>query len=143
MSNDDAELAELRAKCEAIALQRQQRAEKEERALELLQAKQRLEDEQAIDAAEREHGVRRIAVVETEGGAVIVKRPHANTFRKFQDKGTTDSQALETLVRPCLVHPTLARFESICAEEPAVLLRVANAVSRLAGVRAEELSGKS
>lgn len=137
------QIAELDAKRLAIVAARQKRADSEYQTTQLAAAQQALADEEALDAAEREHGARRIGTIETAMGKVILKRPHMNTFRKFQDKGNTDSNTLEFLVRPCLVHPTMADFERYCAEEPATLIRAANAVSALAGVRAEELAGKS
>lgn len=136
------ELADLRAKREALAAERQKRHEDEAAAAELEAAKRALADEEAIDAAEREHGARKVAVVQTECGAVIVKRPHVNTFRKFQDKGSTDSAAQEALVRPCLVYPTVFEFERICSEQPATLQQVASAVIRLAGFRVEDVTAK-
>jgi len=144
MSDDfDARVADLNAQREQIALRRQQRADEEERVQKLAEAERALRDEEAVDAAEQEHGAKKIAVVQTDLGVVIVKRPHVATFRKFQDKGSTDSESLEKLVRPCLVYPKLPEFELICSELPATLLRVANAVTMLAGVRTEELAGKS
>lgn len=137
------ELAELEAKREAIALRREAFANAEAEADKLAAAQRGLADDEKIEALELEHGTRKIAVLRTELGAVVVKRPHLNTFRKFQDHGATDSEALGKLVRPCLVHPDVANFEKICAERPATLMQVANACIRLAGVRSEDLAGKS
>lgn len=137
------EIAELNSRRAALELARERRAEQADVARRLEEAKQAVFDEEALAKAEQEHGVRRIAVVRTELGAVIVKRPHANTFRKFLDSGKTDTDTLEKLVRPCLVHPQLEGFEKIVAELPAVLGQVALAIGRLAGIRAEDIGGKS
>jgi hypothetical protein len=113
--------------------------------LEQLEEEERaLRDDQAIEKAECEHGAlgKRIAAVHTGLGVVIVKRPHHVLFRRFQDAGKMTSVEFEKLVFPCLVHPDRSAFESYVEQEPAMLLRVANAVATLAGARAEEVSGK-
>ncbi len=130
-----AELAKARAARESGAAEKEQ-LEAEERALR---------DEQAIDAAETEHGPagRKIAIVETDLGVVIVKRANALLFRRFMDQGSTKHVELEKLVRPSLVHPDGAAFDRILDAQPAVLMRCADAIAKLAGVRAEEAAGKS
>jgi hypothetical protein len=129
------EIARGRAAREELATMRAQ-VEAEERAAK---------DDAAIAAAEAEHGPigKKIAVVQTDIGAVIVKRPNHIHFRRFQDAGSTKSGELEKLVRPCLVYPPLSAFEALLEELPATLTRCADAVCGLAGVRAEEVSGKS
>jgi len=111
---------------------------------QLAEAERELRDDQAIEKAECEHGLlgSKLAAVKSGLGVVIVKRPHHVLFRRFQDAGKTDSVQLSILVNGCLVHPDLGTFERYCEEEPALLLRVANAVAALAGVRASEVSGK-
>lgn len=99
----------------------------------------------AIAKAEVDHGPvgKKIRIVDTDLGVIIVKRPNHVLFRKFQDEGKFDTITLDKLVRPCVVYPDHARLDSILDELPATLLRLADAVSVLAGVRKEELSGKS
>jgi hypothetical protein len=137
-------LSELRAKRAALA---EERAKQEaERALvEQIEAEERaLRDDEAIAAAEAEHGPvgKRIAVVHTDLGVIIVKRPNPLIFRRFQDKGTTKTEDFDQLVRPCLVYPSKTEFDRILEELPATLIRAANAVCALAGVRHDEISGK-
>lgn len=141
----DSELARVRAERAKLLEQREARLRAGEAAQRLADEKLALANEQAVEAAEQEIGAVgvKIAVVNTVLGVVILKRPHAATFRKFQDRGKTDSKYLYELVKPCLVYPSLADFELVCDELAATLLRCADAVSGLAGVRAEELSGKS
>jgi hypothetical protein len=124
-AHDRAELARLEAE-----------AEREERAPRELAA---------LEAAEREHGPRgrKIQVVETDLGIVIVKRPHSALFRRFSDKGSMKTADLDQLVRPCVVYPDSSTLDRILDELPATLLRLANSVSELAGFRAEEVQGKS
>ncbi len=99
-------------------------------------------DEEAIAKAEEEHGAKKIDHVNTDLGCVIVKRPNAVLFKRFQDKGQTKSQELEKLVRPCVIHPDHAMLDRIFDEYPATLAAVANCVCILAGVRTEEMEGK-
>lgn len=104
-----------------------------------------LREELALDKAEIEIGPlgRALAVVQTDLGAIILKRPAAVIFKRFQDSASMRSEELEKLVRPCLVYPVASDFVTIIDALPATLIRCANAVSVLAGVRTEELQGKS
>jgi hypothetical protein len=144
-NHHDQKLSELRSKRAALEAAREKRALEAELAEETLREERALADAEAIDAAEREHGLvgKRIMVIQTELGAVIVKRAHANTFRKFMDGGKHSTADLEKLIRPCLVHPPLEQFEAIIKEQPFTLNRVSDAIATLAGVRAEDVSGKS
>jgi hypothetical protein len=144
MSEVDSELARVRAAREALERSRDERLKKGEAERRLAEEKLALENEQAIDLAEQEVGPigKKIAVVNTDLGVVIVKRPHAAIFKRFQDRGKTDSKSLYELVKPSLVYPSLDGFERLCEELPATLLRCADAVSGLAGVRAEDIAGK-
>lgn len=139
------EISELRAKREVIARAREERSLANELADKLATEKRALADEEAIDAAERDLGPigKRIEVVRTDFGAVIVKRAHPAIFKRFIDRGKSNTKDLEELVRPCLVYPALSEFEGYVEQQPMILLRAANGVSSLAGVRAEELAGKS
>ncbi len=140
----ETEINDLRRKREAIEQARAQREQESEGAERLAAERMALADAEAIEAAERDHGgARRIAVLRTEMGAVIVKRAHAATFRRFLDVGKTDTETLEKLVRACLVYPVLSEFERICNDLPLTLVRAADAVSKLAGIRAEDVAGKS
>jgi hypothetical protein len=138
-------LVDIRAR--RAELDKLQAVRSEERDLaELVEREEReLKDREAIAAAEAEHGPlrKRIAAVHTDLGVVILKRSNPLMFRRFQDAGTLKSEHLDKLVRPCVVHPDLPTFDRILEELPATLLRCANAVSELAGVRAEEVTGKS
>jgi hypothetical protein len=72
-----------------------------------------------------------------------VKAPIEAVWKSFVECETTKSEDVERLVRACLVYPDKAAFGSIMRELPGVLPACARAVSRLAGVREEALSGKS
>lgn len=99
-------------------------------------------DEEAIAKAEAEFGAGKIAIVSTELGCVIVKRPNPVLYKRFRDKESAKTSDLESLVRPCLVYPDSARFDAMLEEQPATLDRVADRVVYLAGFRAKELSAK-
>lgn len=145
-TNGDAtsRLDELRAKRAALAAARQARELQRTAAEQLEDEERAFVDDQAIDAAEIEHGPvgKKLAVVQTAMGAIIVKRAHPAMFKRFQDKGSLKHEDLDRLVRHCLVHPASAVFDRIMDELPATMLRCADAVSVLAGVRAEDVSAK-
>jgi hypothetical protein len=140
--------AELRARLESIKAERARLAEERElRGQSLpdrIEAEERaLRDEIAIADAETAHGPvdKRIAIVNTSNGVVIVKRANHVLFRRFQDSKLNVDEC-EKLVRPCLVHPDKATFDRWAEEEPAIIVRAANALGTLAGIRGEEASGK-
>jgi hypothetical protein len=124
----------------------------EQRRLELAASEQRLsqveaeeraaDDEAAIADAEQEHGIKRIGVVRTDFGCVIVKRPNPVIYKRFRDRGEHNTEALEKLVRSCLVYPSASRFDKVLEEVPAALDRAATSIIELAGFRAKEVSGK-
>lgn len=105
---------------------------------------QAAKDAPRIVEAEDEHGPigERIAVVETDLGAIVVKRPHHLIFRRFQDKGSTKSDDLWALVKPSIVYPDAKRVDQIIEELPATLSQLADEVVTLAGVRSKEAAGK-
>lgn len=97
----------------------------------------------ALEAAEKEHGERRVALVLTEEGAVIVRRPHRLNVQKFMDAEKITSTVMTALVKSCVVHPDKDAFERILDEQPAALAPIANAALTLAGSGAKSLAGKS
>ncbi len=99
-------------------------------------------DEEAIAEAEAEHGLKRIAIIRTDFGCVIVKRPNPLIYKRLRDRGEAKTQDLEKLVRSCLVYPDGSALDRLLDEVPATLDRAANAVVELAGFRAKEVSGK-
>lgn len=101
-------------------------------------------DEEAIADAEEEHGAvgKKILVVRTELGCLILKRPHPALYKKFRDKGDGDTVAFERLVRPCIVYPDAVAVDLILDELAGALDLCANAAVELSGFRAKEVSGK-
>lgn len=143
MTNEE-KLAEVRAR--RAELDRQRAERDAARALEeQLEVETRaLADAEAIAKAEDEHGPvgKRIALVRTDLGVIILKRPNPVLFRRFQDQGKFTHEAIDKLVRPSVVHPDGATFDRIMDELPATMIACANAVTVLAGARTEEASGK-
>lgn len=138
----DARLAAARARRNAAEERRNALAEAEEKRREVEAEERDARDEEAIADAEAEHGPRRIAVVRTDVGCVIVKRPNPVIYKRFRDRGETKTVDLEKLVRSCLVHPDSNAFDRLLDDVPAALDRAANAVVELAGFRAKEVSEK-
>lgn len=142
--------ADLQARLAAARAERERVAAESSPALadaallaEVEREERALAGDKAFAAAVAEHGARRVARVSTDAGDVIVKAPHQAAYRRFVDAGKTTSDELERLVRPCIVHPTPAQYDDIARELPAVPTLAANAVLRLAGFRAEDVSGKA
>lgn len=137
-------IAAARAAREAREAKRDDNARAQKLADELAAEERALADLDVLDKIEAEHGPenKKWRRVNTGLGLVVVGRPALPTFRKYQDKGKTDSASLDQLVRPCLLHPTKAEFDAIVKEEPAALMRAANAVCYLAGIRKEDASGE-
>lgn len=140
----DAKLAAVRAKRALVAAARNARNEQRGAELQLESELQGLADDEAIARYEVEIGPigKQIMVVDTDMGAIILKRAHALKFKKFQDKGQQTHEAAYMLAQPCVVYPDSARFDVIVDALPATTIRCANAVAVLAGVRSEEIAPK-
>jgi pyruvate/2-oxoglutarate dehydrogenase complex dihydrolipoamide acyltransferase (E2) component len=144
LSPTEKALAEVRAKRAALA--EKTKARDAERApMDALEAESRaLADEEAIDEAERVHGRikdGRIAAVRTRMGVVIVKRPEAIFYKRFMD-GKSPRADAEALVNHCLVHPTQEKFDALILDLPATIDVVTAACTQLAGITAQEVTGK-
>lgn len=138
--SDSDQLAALKIKRRELEAAREARESALSPADAIAQEQQAIADEEAIAEAEAKYGPvkKKIYVVSTPGGTVIVKQCHHVLFKKFQDTEEKDVQALERLVRPCLVYPSADRFDRMLEEQPAILIKVADAVTWLAGWRAKE-----
>lgn len=102
------------------------------------------EERAALDAAEREHGEigRKIAVVVTVEGAVIVKRPHRLVVKAFIDSGKATLEDMEKVSKLSLVYPSKDAFAKLLEELPAAAGVIAAEVLELAGMNAKAFSGK-
>jgi hypothetical protein len=142
------ELETLRAK--RAALRVAQAAEAEAGAVAAAVAKERraLADDEARAAARKAFGAGKYAVVEgidaPTHDIVILKRAHAASFKAFQDKDGAKLDDIEALVKPCVVYPAPEVFDRlVTTEQPAVLVRCAEAVCYLAGARRSTELGKA
>jgi len=151
LTDEQREERDLEAKVEAARAARDELEKKNEgrRRLERLREEAAAEERGLFEAQklielEAAHGPlgKAIRRVNTSEGMIVVKKPNHVLFQKYQDKGATDTEALQKLVRPCLVYPDKASFDRICEEAPASLLKCANAVCALAGIGREEIAGK-
>lgn len=149
MSDDTQELKDRLAKAKAdraaIANAKADREAARALADEVAAEELAARNEAAISQAECDHGQvgKLITVVDTDLGVIILRRANSLLFKRFQDSGKTTTADCDKLVRPCLVYPDAAMFDRIIDELPATMIRLANAVSVLAGVRTEEATGKS
>lgn len=138
-----AELARLRDR-RAAAETRRAELETPSLADELEAARREVADAEAVNAAITEHGKPgvKIEIVDTTLGKVIVKRCSAMRYKKFQDIGDFSAEKCEQLVRPNVVYPTLSVFDAMADEQPMIVFRCANALSRMAGTRKEDVEKK-
>lgn len=138
------ELAQLRARAAQLEQDRAAREAEADAEDALLAARRTVRDQEALDKAIAEHGRVdvKLAVLETAGGLVILKKPSSMRFARFQDQGDYNHKELFKLVNPSIVYPDSDRFSALYEDEPALLLRCANAIARLAGVRKQELEAK-
>jgi hypothetical protein len=148
MSEDaKTKLAAVRAKREALAKARETRAEPT--VDEQLEDESRaLADDEAIERLEGEHGPvgKKLTVVRTRLGAVVLKKPTNAAWRKHLDEqlklGHADTTATEKLVRQCRVYPDVAAFEEILDEYPGSAQAFYGAAALLAKGGADETSSK-
>jgi hypothetical protein len=140
---DQARLRELREKRQRIEDEREARAQPSVADLIALEER-KLREQEKLAELEMQHGKvgREIDILESPVGAVILKRPTMNVFRRFQDSGTTESKDFEQLVRPCVLYPSRADFETMCEQVPMLLAQSAAMCIRLAGLRAEDIKKK-
>jgi hypothetical protein len=143
--NPDPVVSDTLARIAAIKARREARA----LALESPEAKaaeatKELADLEAIEKAICDFGPegKEIAYVKTDRGVVIVKRPSAPTFKKFQEKDEPKVADIRALVAPCVVHPSQGEFDEIIEYWPLVLNGLATLVARLAGGRISIDAGK-
>jgi hypothetical protein len=141
-------LEEARAKRAAAAAAREEAKLPARLQTELEREERAMADDEVIARLEDEHGAvgRAIGVVHTDLGAVVLKRAAPPQFKRFQDlmarENPKQHELSDTLVRPCVLHPSQGEFEKMLAEQPHILIRCANTISELAGVRTKEEAGK-
>ncbi len=147
MSNTEDLRARL-AKAKAEISEHQRAIEPDEEAAlaaEVEAAELAAANARAIREAVEKYGPvgKKIAVVETPEGVIVLKKANHLHFKRFQDAGEITTETCDMLVRSCVVYPSHERFDALLEELPAALVRCADAVSALAGARSKEVSGKS
>jgi hypothetical protein len=136
----------LRKKAEAIRAKREEEKKARDEAIEI----RMLEGEIKLDELVAEYGElgRDIAAVFSPhtGDMVVIKRPSKAAFRLYQSNTSTGKvplmQAMVTLADSVLVYPTREEFQAIQDHTPAMLGKVVNTASKLAGASQEDTEGK-
>jgi hypothetical protein len=141
---EERELRELRARRTALQAQRTTKEDASALQAEIAKERRAIRDEEALSKAIDEHGPvgKQLATVETDLGMVILRRPSALKFRRFQDKGSFSTEDVTALVRPCVLWPSAGELDVILDDLPATLTRLASAVVALAGHRGEDSAKK-
>lgn len=139
-----AELARLRERRAELAARRQARADAKSPNEKVAEEERALADDEAIERFETEIGPdeEKIRVVRTKLGVVIVKRAHPAAYKQFMDLKSTKVEDCEKLARKYVVYPAAARLDEITEQLPATWLRLAGALTRLAGHSNAELEEK-
>lgn len=135
-------LAAKKRKQEAEDKREAMRESPEELSKELNRIERDAADTEKLLELESKHGKERIACVRTDLGMVILNRPNPVLFRRFQDQEKATTLEAEKLVRPCVIHPNIDRFDIMCEEQPMILARCAERVAKLAGMRDRETEEK-
>lgn len=134
-------LDELMLRRAALTEKTAARLEYSDAELEAIEER-RIAELEAFDAAQTQYGARKVLMVSTDDGAVIVRRPHHAAFRKFMDKGEVTSTSQEELALSCLVYPSKPEFDKLLRAQTGALIRITNACVELAGFRADEVKTK-
>lgn len=148
------ELKALRAQRDALKSKREARDVPAAAETQIAEERRLLALEQATFDAESAHGEinRKIAIVHFRradgsiAGSCIVKKPNHQIFRRFQMTDAEGAKAktdqVDKLIAHCLVWPDVETYEQLVEEYPATPIKIATAISRLAGFGGEEVAGK-
>lgn len=85
---------------------------------------------------------RRIAVLNTAIGIVVVRAPKPGEYDRWQNAiadADTRKQATKQLVTSCVVYPDVVKFRAACIEYPGLALSLGNHVQKLASGTVQEL----
>lgn len=137
-------IREAEAKIDAV--QEEIDADREMRELE---EKARLKENAARDMPhikKAEEKYDEIRSVNTPLGAVVLKKPGHQVFRRFTRKANSnkpiDDNDVWDLVKPCIVYPDIARVETIVEEYPATTMLLGEKAMELAKGKSAEIEGK-
>ncbi len=117
----------------------------DEEAAAIAAAEREADEAEAITRACCELGEqgRYFEVVTTDLGAIIVRRPEPVRYRRFQELEAPRVEDIERLVKPAVYWPARTQLDTMLDEQPGILMRIAAAVGKLAGVRRDELAPNS
>lgn len=91
-------------------------------------------DAKTIEKLKAEYG--EIYLVSAAGVSVIIRPPSREAFRRFNAMAARESQryeALETLVRDCVVWPGQAELSALLEKKPGLVAPIAEKAIELAG----------
>lgn len=128
-------MAELRAKKDAIDAARE--VARKVRAVEEMELEVRFDGE----LGSRGTMFELVDSGDLDEGFIVVKLGPEVLWKRFTSSKTTNEDVHE-LVRPCVVHPSPAKYDEIVARRPALGVRAANALATLFGVKSETNAGK-
>lgn len=134
-----AQLRELRSRRKALEEAREAKQEQYELDRELEAEARAIKDEEKLAALVEEHGAIGVELepVHTDFGMVIVRRCGALRYRRFQDEDKNDVSSMTAFVLPCVLHPSRDEVEKWLDRQPAILIRIGQAIGRMAGMRAD------
>lgn len=102
------------------------------------------EKDKLIEELTEKHG--EIKTVETVLGMAVFRGPTRGEYKKFRaaiHDPRKRPDAIEALVRDCVVHPSPEVFDSWCDKKPAIPEMCSDAVMILAGATDEAEAGKA
>lgn len=103
-----------------------------------------LSQEQFEEIAAKHGGAARCRMVDTAAGSAVFRRPDRAEVKRAVNAGFLDPKmrdnldAVEPLVRACVVHPTRQEFAAWCEEYPLTPIACYNAMLSLAGLQIGE-----
>ena len=128
-------LLELRAKKEAIDAAKE--IERKAREMEELELEVRFDAELGSRGSQFEI----INTGELGEGCIVVKLGEEVLWKRFQNS-KMNAEDIAALVRPCVVYPTLSKYDEITSRRSFLANRCANALATLYGVKIEANAGK-
>lgn len=134
-----AQLRELRARRAQLEEARRLKQDQHELERQLEAEAQAIRDEERLAELVEEHGAVGVELepVHTDFGMVIVRRCGALRYRRFQDEEKNDVASMTAFVLPCVLHPSRDTVEKWLDRQPAILIRIGQAIGRMAGIRAD------
>lgn len=115
----------------------------DEAKLALVEAEEmKAEGMSAVADAVAKNGKKKVGVVRTYMGWIVLVRPNHIRWRKFQDDEIFTTESIGAMVHRCAVYPSAARREEIFEEIPQVVIQCGSVITELAAGRAQDLSGK-